>query len=41
MKQRLSVSSATWLLLGTAYFVIPLLATLLFSLQSGANLSYT
>ena len=40
MKQRLSLSSATWLLLGTAYFVIPLLATLLFSLQSGANFSY-
>jgi putative spermidine/putrescine transport system permease protein len=40
MKQHLSLSSATWLLLGTAYFVIPLLATLLFSLQSGANFSY-
>jgi putative spermidine/putrescine transport system permease protein len=36
----LSVSSVVWLTLGTAYFVIPLVATLLFSLQSGKNFSY-
>jgi putative spermidine/putrescine transport system permease protein len=40
VKPRVSVSSMVWLGLGTAYFVIPLVATLLFSLQSGRNSSY-
>jgi putative spermidine/putrescine transport system permease protein len=40
VKPRISLSAAIWLLLGTAYFVIPLVATLLFSLQSGKNFAY-
>jgi putative spermidine/putrescine transport system permease protein len=40
MRQRFSVSSGVWLVLGAAYFVIPLVATLLFSLKSGPNQSY-
>ena len=35
----MAVSSVIWLTLGAAYFVIPLAATLLFSLQSGKNYS--
>jgi putative spermidine/putrescine transport system permease protein len=42
MKQRrFTISSATWLILGAAYFLIPLIATLLFSLKSGPNQSYS
>ncbi len=41
MRPRLSISAVVWLVLGTAYFVIPLVATLLFSLQSGTNSSYS
>jgi putative spermidine/putrescine transport system permease protein len=41
MKARFSVSSGVWLLLGAAYFLIPLVATLIFSLKSGAHYSYT
>jgi putative spermidine/putrescine transport system permease protein len=41
MRQRISLSSASWLLLGSVYFVVPLVATLLFSLQSGRNSSYS
>jgi putative spermidine/putrescine transport system permease protein len=33
--------SSVWLLVGTVYFVVPLLATLLFSLQSGPGHSYS
>jgi putative spermidine/putrescine transport system permease protein len=41
MKQRMSISGAVWLLIGTAYFIIPLVATMLFSLQSGTNSSFS
>ncbi len=37
----MSVSAAFWLLLGATYFIVPLVATLLFSLQSGYNRSYS
>ena len=39
-RPRFAISSVVWLTLGAAYFVIPLAATLLFSLQSGKNYSY-
>jgi putative spermidine/putrescine transport system permease protein len=38
--RRVPISGLVWLAIGTLYFVIPLLATLLFSLQSGPNHSY-
>jgi len=41
MKSRFSASAVTWLVLGTLYFIVPLIATLLFSLQSGKNSSYS
>jgi putative spermidine/putrescine transport system permease protein len=41
MTRRVPVSAFVWLAIGTAYFVVPLLATLLFSLQSGPNHSYS
>jgi putative spermidine/putrescine transport system permease protein len=41
MKQRISLSAVTWLLIGAVYFIVPLVATLLFSLQSGTNSSYS
>jgi len=41
VKHRISLSAAVWLLVGAAYFIIPLVATLLFSLQSGTNSSYS
>jgi putative spermidine/putrescine transport system permease protein len=41
MRSRISLSAVTWLLVGGAYFVVPLVATLLFSLQSGTNSSYS
>ena len=41
MKQRMSLSAVVWLLLGAAYFIIPLVATMIFSLQSGTNSSYS
>jgi putative spermidine/putrescine transport system permease protein len=37
----MSVSAAVWLLLAAVYFVVPLAATLLFSLQSGTHSSYS
>jgi putative spermidine/putrescine transport system permease protein len=37
----MSISAATWLLLGTVFFIVPLVGTLLFSLQSGTNSSYS
>jgi len=40
MKRHPSVSAMVWLSLGALYFMIPLLATLLYSLQSGPNYSY-
>ena len=40
-RPRISLSSVTWLFLGAVYFVVPLVATLLFSLQSGRNSSYS
>jgi len=41
MRLRISLSSAIWLLLGAVYFIVPLVGTLLFSLQSGRNSSYS
>jgi putative spermidine/putrescine transport system permease protein len=41
MRARMSWSAAIWLLLGAVYFIVPLIATLLFSLQSGKNSSYS
>jgi len=41
MKPRISASAVIWLVVGTVYFVVPLIATLLFSLQSGKNSSYS
>jgi putative spermidine/putrescine transport system permease protein len=41
MRQRISLSAVVWLLVGAVYFIIPLVATLLFSLQSGRNSSYS
>jgi putative spermidine/putrescine transport system permease protein len=35
MKRRISPTAVLWLLVGAAYFLIPLIATLLFSLKSG------
>jgi putative spermidine/putrescine transport system permease protein len=40
MRGRFSISSAVWLLLGAVYFIVPLVATLLFSLKTGRNYSY-
>ena len=40
-RPRISLSSATWLFLGAVYFVVPLVGTMLFSLQSGRNSSYS
>jgi putative spermidine/putrescine transport system permease protein len=40
MRPRLSISSAVWLVLGAVYFLVPLVATLLFSLKTGRNYSY-
>jgi putative spermidine/putrescine transport system permease protein len=41
MKQRPPISGWIWLVIGTIYFVVPLLMTLLFALQSGPNHSYS
>jgi putative spermidine/putrescine transport system permease protein len=41
MRPKLSVSSAIWLFLGAVYFLVPLVATLLFSLKTGPNNSYS
>ena len=41
MRSRVSVSGLVWLLIGTLYFVIPLVATLIFSLKTGKNFSYS
>jgi putative spermidine/putrescine transport system permease protein len=41
MSRRITISSAIWLLLGTIFFITPLVATLLFALQSGPNASYS
>jgi putative spermidine/putrescine transport system permease protein len=41
MRSRISLSAVTWLLVGAAYFIVPLVATLLFSLESGRNSSYS
>jgi len=41
MRPRISVSAVIWLLIGAVYFIVPLFATLLFSLQSGQNSSYS
>jgi putative spermidine/putrescine transport system permease protein len=40
-KPRISLSAVVWLLIGAVYFIVPLVATLLFSLQSGTNSSYS
>jgi putative spermidine/putrescine transport system permease protein len=40
-RPQISLSALTWLFLGAVYFVVPLVATLLFSLQSGRNSSYS
>jgi len=41
LRPRLALSSVVWLGLGAVYFIVPLVATLLFSLQSGTNSSYS
>jgi putative spermidine/putrescine transport system permease protein len=41
MRSRVSVSGLVWLLIGTLYFIIPLVATLIFSLKTGKNFSYS
>lgn len=41
MRLRFSLSAIVWLLAGAVYFIVPLVATLLFSLQSGPNSSYS
>jgi putative spermidine/putrescine transport system permease protein len=41
MKSRISLSAVIWLLIGGVYFIVPLVATLLFSLESGQNSSYS
>ena len=33
MKRRISLSAVVWMLVGAAYFLIPLVATLIFSLR--------
>jgi putative spermidine/putrescine transport system permease protein len=40
VRPRFAISSGIWLTLGAVYFLVPLVATLLFSLKSGANYSY-
>lgn len=40
VRRRPSVSAVVWLTLGAVYFLLPLIATLLYSLQSGPNFSY-
>ena len=37
MRKRIAPSAVLWLLIGAAYFLIPLLATLIFSLKSGTT----
>jgi putative spermidine/putrescine transport system permease protein len=37
MRNRIAPSAVIWLLIGAAYFLIPLLATLIFSLKSGTT----
>jgi putative spermidine/putrescine transport system permease protein len=39
--RRVPLSGYVWLLIGLVYFLVPLLATLLFSLQSGAHHAYS
>ena len=41
MKTRISFSSVVWLFVGAVYFLVPLIATLLFSLKTGPNYSYS
>jgi putative spermidine/putrescine transport system permease protein len=41
MRPRMSLSAGIWLSLGAVYFIVPLFATLLFSLKSGPNQSYS
>ena len=41
MRRRFSLSAIAWLLVGMVYFIVPLVATLLFSLQSRQNSSYS
>jgi putative spermidine/putrescine transport system permease protein len=41
LRRRTPISGPVWLLIGAVYFFLPLLATLLFSLQSGPHRSYS
>jgi len=41
MRTRISFSSVVWLFVGAVYFFVPLIATLLFSLKTGPNYSYS
>jgi putative spermidine/putrescine transport system permease protein len=41
MRGRVSISSAVWLLIAAVYFIVPLAATLIFSLKTGRNYSYS